>query len=260
MHSKQPTTSDSQRSSEIAAHRRQLSEQRVRLESAAEGSWLVHVHIIESRELRATDPDGTADPVCIIEVVFGDGPSKHGKRVTRIVHNDRNAVFDEHFKFEFPNLTRPDIEMGQVAVTVVDSDVSVAGHGVGDVIGSWSADILDSIYSRPDHEFYRRFVCLENASATNSDESGTQGFLKLTVSATGPGDKAKVHNVEKEKALEKKLLAEGGTEVPSLSLPAMTPVVLRFLVVKIHSVDNLRVPAGSCFVKIEVGYEIDVGA
>ena len=33
----------------------------------------------------------------------------------------------------------------------------------------------------------------------------------------------------------------------------MTPVELRFLVVKIHSLDNLMVPAGNCFVKIEFG-------
>ena len=57
---------------------------------------MVHVHIIEVRELRATDPDGSADPVVVVEVNFGDG--KKQKAVTRVVQNDRNAVFDETFK------------------------------------------------------------------------------------------------------------------------------------------------------------------
>ena len=36
------------------------------------------------------------------------------------MNNDRNAVFDESFKFEFKGLSRPDIEMGQVSVSVID--------------------------------------------------------------------------------------------------------------------------------------------
>ena len=89
-------------------------------------------------------------------------------------------------------------------ITVVDADLAVAGHGAGDVIGSWNADVLDAIYTRPDHEFYRQFVCLENEEATSEEETGTQGFLKLSVSLVGPGDKPKIHNLEKEQAKERK--------------------------------------------------------
>ncbi|GMH62476.1 hypothetical protein TL16_g03481 [Triparma laevis f. inornata] len=242
-----PTPTSALKTSEITAHRKEMEDAQLRLESAKEGDWLIHVHVLESRELRATDPDGTADPVCVVEVNFGDGKKK--KASTRVVQNDRNAVFDEMFKFEFSGLTRPDIEMGQVSISVIDSDATVGGHGVGEFIGAWTADILDSIYSRPDHEFYRHFVSLENDEATNKDESGTQGFLKVSVVATGPGDKMKIHNVEKERAAERKEQASG--EI--VSLPIMTPVELRFLVVKIHSLDNLMVPAGNCYVKIEFG-------
>ena len=65
---------------DIAAHKKKMAEQRLRLEAVQEGAWLVHVHVIEARELRATDPDGTADPVCIVEVVFGEGEGRRGKR------------------------------------------------------------------------------------------------------------------------------------------------------------------------------------
>jgi hypothetical protein len=140
--------------------------------------------------------------------------------------------------------------MGQITVCVVDADVSVAGHGVGDLVGAWSADIFESVFALPHHELYRQFVCLENDEATNADESGTQGFLKLSVSATGPGQKRRQHNVEKERALERK-----NSDVDAPGTPMMAPmqaVELRFLVVKLHSIENLCVPASSCFVKIEV--------
>jgi len=149
-----------------------VAEAASRLDSALPGTWLLTVHIIEVRELRATDPDGSADPVVIVEVDCGVG--KKQKAVTRVVNNDRNAVFDESFKFEFQGLTRPDLEMAQIVVTVVDADISVAGHGAGDVIGSWTADVLDTIYTLPSHEYYRQYVCLENTEATKEEESGTQ--------------------------------------------------------------------------------------
>lgn len=62
----------------------------------------------------------------VVEVDFGDG--KKQKAATRVVSNDRNAVFDETFKFEFKDLTHSDIEMGQISVSVIDADVTVAGE------------------------------------------------------------------------------------------------------------------------------------
>ena len=239
------------KASHIQQHRKELDEAKKRLESAKEGDWTVFVHVIECCELVATDADGSADPVVVVEVNFGDGKKK--KAVTRVIKNDRSAVFDEVFKFEWIGLNQSDIEMGSVTVTVIDADISVAGHGVGDLIGVWNADILDSIYSLPHHELYRQFVCLVNNEATNADESGTQGFIKLSVAAIGPGEKKKQRNVEKDKALERKRSAgvDGNALAPMMS--PLQPVELRFLVVKIHNVENLCAPAASCFVKVELG-------
>ena len=236
---------------------------------------------------RATDPDGSADPVVVVEVDFGDG--KKQKAATRVVSNDRNAVFDETFKFEFKGLTHSEIEMGQISVCVIDADVTVAGekeeegggeewsehlilftnatlfaprfahrppatlpagHGVGDLIGVWNADIFESIFALPHHELYRQYVCLENDEATNADESGTQGFLKLSVSATGPGQKRRQHNIEKERALERKAAEAAGDSPGTPMMAPMQAVELRFLVVKIHNIENLVVPASNCFVKV----------
>lgn len=246
-----PTPTPSKASSD--AHRQLLEAAAEAAESAAPGSWLISVHAIEVRELRATDPDGSADPVVIVEVNFG---TKKKKAVTRVVNNDRNAVFDETFKFEFPDLTKPELEMGQVMITVLDADISVAGHGAGDVIGSWNADIIDAIYTRPDHEFYRQFVCLENEEATSDAESGTQGFLKLTVSLLGPGDKPVIHNLEKEQAAERKAREKNSDADGAMStvLPtSMGTQELRFLVIKLHSLENLCTPSSFVFVTVDFG-------
>ena len=46
------TNNASKKAEELAAHRKEMEEAKIRLESAKEGDWLVHVHIIEVRELR----------------------------------------------------------------------------------------------------------------------------------------------------------------------------------------------------------------
>lgn len=210
----------------------------------------------------------------VVEVDFGD--EKKQKAATRVVSNDRNAVFDETFKFEFKDLTHSDIEMGQISVSVIDADVTVAGekeegrsclvfltnaiisaarhagHGVGDLIGVWNADIFESIFALNHHELYRQYVCLENDEATNADESGTQGFLKLSVSATGPGQKRRQHNIDKERALERKAAEASGDSLGTPMMAPMQAVELRFLVVKIHNIENLVVPASNCFVKVRM--------
>ncbi len=249
-----PAATPPKSSLDALKHRKALEEQAVRLSQAKEGDWLISVHVIECRELRATDADGTADPVVVVEADFGGGKKQRG--VTRIVQNDRNAVFDETFNFEFAKLSRPDLEIGLIRITVIDSDAAVGGHGVGDLIGEWTADVLDGIYSRDDREFYRQFVCLENNEDNGEDASGTQGFVKLTVTATGPGDKVKVHDLEKELAAERKALEASTSSDGALTLPpvmsSMTAVELRFLVVKVH--DLITLPsASSVIVKVEFG-------
>ena len=47
-----PTYNISKKADDLAAHRKEMEEAKHRLESAREGDWLVHVHIIEVRELR----------------------------------------------------------------------------------------------------------------------------------------------------------------------------------------------------------------
>ena len=47
-----PTYNTNKKADDLAAHRKEMEEAKHRLESAREGDWLVHVHIIEVRELR----------------------------------------------------------------------------------------------------------------------------------------------------------------------------------------------------------------
>ena len=67
-----------------------------RIESAKEGDWLILIHVIEAHSLRATDPDGSCDPVVSTCVTMG---SRRMKRATRVISKDRNAIFDE-FQYE----------------------------------------------------------------------------------------------------------------------------------------------------------------
>jgi len=236
----------------IASHRQALADASARLDSVQAGTWMIIVHVIEVRELRSNDPDGSADPVVLVELDFGEGNKK--KAHTRVVNNDRNAVFDETFKFEFPSLSRPDLEMGQLGVMVVDADISVGNHGSGSVVGSWSADVLDAVYSRPDHELYRSYVCLENDDASSAADAGAQGFLKLTVAVVGPGDRQKLHDLEKEQQAERKGAGSGADGAMSTCLPpSMGKMELRFLVIQLHSIQNLCTPSSLIYVTVDFG-------
>ena len=230
---------DDQTASDDAAQRR--------IDSAVEGDWLIYVHIIETNELRAMDPDGSCDPVCALTVTMG---SRKLRKTTRIVKKDRNAIFDEHFRFEFRECKMPDIEMSNIIVSVIDADVSVGGHGVGDLIGIFQCDMLESVYSREHHELYRQYVSIENQYSENEEESGCQGFVKLSITVCGPNEKPRIHNIEKDLERERKALAEGNVSLFT-GLGAIKS--LRFLTIKIGSIESLIMRANSIYVKAEVG-------
>jgi hypothetical protein len=70
-------------------------------------------------------------------------------------------------------------------VSVYDADTFTTS----DMIGCYQFDLL-GIYFRQDHELYKQWVAL--VDPTNTEDAGTQGYLKLSVTVLGPGDTQKV--------------------------------------------------------------------
>ena len=125
------------------------------------GSYQVQVHIIEVRDLKPEDPNGTSDPVVYVEV--------EEKQHTEVKQKQTTCVFDD-LLFDFKNMDRDKMDSMTVNLKVYDADALSRN----DLIGAWSVDLVE-VYFSPGHEPYRRWVGL-------ADEKGeivrVQGYLK----------------------------------------------------------------------------------
>lgn len=116
------------------------------------------------------------------------------------------------------------------------------------MIGAFAVDATTVYTCNKDHEFYRRWVPLMDDE--DADDVGVQGYLKLSITVIGPGDKMKVHDEEAE--IAKELAAENkvGGDVGSLVMD--TPTIRKewqFLVVSVYRCEALPVMDG----KVGVG-------
>ena len=82
------------------------------------------------------------------------------------------------------------------------------------MIGSFATDAT-SVYFQKDHEMYRKWVALMDDE--DPDDTGVQGYLKLSIQILGPGDKLKVHDEEAEMKKEQELAKRnGGDDLSSM--------------------------------------------
>ena len=100
------------------------------------------------------------------------------------------------------------------------------------LIGEFSLD-LANIYYEEGHEIYKRWVGL-TCSHTNrkpligsAAEGGIQGYVRLSLTLLGPGDKAPVHLPGEKEPVEVALL------------PPTVKLKLGFLVVQVHRAEQL---------------------
>lgn len=159
---------------EAAAKEKELAELNgVSIES---GDYQIQVHIIEVRDLVAKDLEGTSDPLVYVNVF-------DQQQTTAVKDKCLNAVFDELFIINKRDMDKMDFEDAQLKIEVMDADTLTKN----DLIGSYSVD-LEWIYFKKHHEIYRTWVGLVN-DENPEENSGVQGYLKLSVQIIGPNDK-----------------------------------------------------------------------
>ena len=74
-----------------------------------DGDYQVQVHIIEVRDLKGEDKEGTSDPVVFVEVC-------NKKQSTAVKKSTQNCVFDEVLFFPLPKSTRAALEKAVIKV------------------------------------------------------------------------------------------------------------------------------------------------
>ncbi len=115
-----------------------------------DGDYQVQVHIIEARDLKAENFDGTSDPIVYVEC-FGQ------KRNTQVMKQVTSCVFDEVFIFNMKNLDKENFENGFIRISCYDSGMMGAYNTM---IGAYAID-ASLVYTRnKDHELYRQWVAL----------------------------------------------------------------------------------------------------
>ena len=171
------------------------------------GDYRLQVHVIEARDLVGRDMSNLSDPVLVINA-FGQ------KQRTVTKHRARSVVWDEHLFFDGKDLTQEDLTRGVVDVQVYDVD-SLSRN---DLIGNFSID-LPHLYYSDNHEIYRKWVALSapawareglklslsmtgtsavTTSLVDDEAGGVQGYVRLSLTLLGPGDKAVAHDQDDE--------------------------------------------------------------
>lgn len=92
------------------------------------------------------------------------------KQHTAVMRKRTNCVFDHVMFFNFPHLTREDVENSTVDISVFDADLITRD----DLIGSFQLD-LHTVYLRPHHEVYKQWVGITDP--VNKKDKGLQGCV-----------------------------------------------------------------------------------
>jgi hypothetical protein len=199
-----------------------------------DGDYQVQVHIIEARELKAENMDGTSDPVVYVEC-FGQ------KQNTIVVKSVTSCVYDELLIFNMKNLDKETFADGLIRIACYDANsVPFAGNTM---IGAYAID-ASMVYSMNKyHEMYRAWVPLMDDE--DPDDVGVQGYLKISIQIIGPGEKVRIHDEAAELAAEIKRENAAGGDIGSLLLT--TPTIRKewkFVVASVYKCEGLPVMDG----------------
>ena len=244
---------DDKKAKEDAEERKKIEEDVRKQASEIEikdGDYQIQVHIIEARDLKAENADGSSDP-CVFVECFGK------KQHTRVIKGQLNCVWDEMLIFNLKAMSKETFQDGVIQIAVRDANLPFLKKKM---IGSYAFDAT-SVYFGKDHEFYRQWVALMDDE--DAGDTGVQGYLKISVLILGPGDKQKPHNetedIEREKAREK---IAGGDVTGLILMPPTIKKTWKYIVVTVYRGEALPVMDGAnlmrgektdAFVQVEFG-------
>jgi hypothetical protein len=186
------------------------------------GDYQVVVHIIEVRDLKSMDDNGLSDPIVLVECM--------GQRAnTHTEHQKLSVAFDSTFIFNYQDLHKNEVDVGVLKIDVMDENKVCRNS----TIGGYHFDI-SHIYAQKHHEMHRQWVAL--ADVSNPVDTTITGFVRLSISVTGPGDKAHVHDAVEDMKRERE---SGNDGMQDALVPASVLQKTGFLVVDIHKAEDL---------------------
>ena len=121
------------------------------------GDYQIQVHIIECRDLKGENMDGTSDPVVFVETF-------KQKQNTTVKYSCTSCVFDELLIFDIKNVEKEQFEESIIRISCYDSNTI----GRNKMIGAWVCDAT-MVYFQKDHEYYRKWVPLMDDTRIHED-------------------------------------------------------------------------------------------
>jgi hypothetical protein len=198
------------------------------------GDYQIQVHIIEARDLKAENSDGTSDPICYVEC-FGQ------KQHTPTIYATLSCVYDELFIFNLKNLDKEAFEEGVIKISVYDANQNPLAKET--MIGAYAFDGVSCYSNNKDHEYYREWVALMDDE--DPEDVGVQGYLKFSCQIIGPGEKIKVHDLQADLLAEQDKETKSGGDIGSLVLS--TPTISKswsYIVTSVYRCESLPVMDG----------------
>eukprot|EP00475_Leptophrys_vorax_P032002 TRINITY_DN4892_c1_g1_i3.p1 TRINITY_DN4892_c1_g1~~TRINITY_DN4892_c1_g1_i3.p1 ORF type:complete len:1239 (+),score=404.15 TRINITY_DN4892_c1_g1_i3:101-3817(+) len=151
--------------------------------TAKPGDYNIQIHVIEARDLKGRDATGMSDPVVRIETL---GQKKN----TTIKKQTTTCTWDEVVYFSCKDMTEQQIEMEKIRISVYDANTLLRDV----LIGAFDFD-MSQVYYRKNHEIHKVWVALTDVTG---EFQGVQGYLKVSVTVLGPGDKLFIHEDDEE--------------------------------------------------------------
>ena len=148
-----------------------------------DGDYQIQVHIIEARDLKPENLDGTSDPIVYVECL-------DQKQNTKVIYQKLNCVFDDVLIFNFKNIARETVEDGIIRISVMDANSVPMLKNT--MIGAYTFDAT-AVYFSKDHEIYRKWVALMDDE--DPEDLGVQGYLKLSVQMIGELGSTIIHSI-----------------------------------------------------------------
>lgn len=168
---------------EIEEEKKKNSEKQKELEDIEikKGDYQIQVHIIEARELKAENLNGTSDPIVFVECF-------KQKRNTIVINNVTSAVYDELFIFNAKDVDKDMFEQSIIRISCYDSNML---SNKGTMIGAFATDATTVYTMNKDHEMYRSWVPLMDDE--DPGDVGVQGYLKISIQVSASHNSSELH-------------------------------------------------------------------